>query len=109
MKTFIKWLVLAPIGLAILAFSYMNRHFVTVVLDPFGNDIPGLSLEAPLFLVMFASAALGVLAGSAVTWFGQGKHRRAARDAKAEAARLRALTPQSSAVALPSPGASKAA
>jgi uncharacterized integral membrane protein len=110
MKTFLKWLLLAPIGLLIAAFAVMNRQNVPVVLDPFGNDIPGMNFQAPLFFVMFLCGIIGVVAGSFVTWVGQGKHRRAAREAKAEAARLRALAPPpASLYALPPTGTSKAA
>ena len=109
MKTFLKWLIITPIALAIIAFAIMNRQNVPVVLDPFGSDIPGLSFQAPLFFVMFLCGALGVIAGSFVTWVGQGKHRRAARDARAEAARLRAMAPPSNVIALPPSGANKAA
>ncbi len=109
MKTFLKWLIITPIALAIIAFAIMNRQNVPVVLDPFGSDIPGLSFQAPLFFVMFLCGALGVLAGSFVTWIGQGKHRRDARDARAEATRLRAMAPPSNVLALPPSGSSKAA
>ena len=50
MKTFLKWLVLAPLIVVALVFAVANRQMVTVVFDPFGNDIPGLSVTMPLFL-----------------------------------------------------------
>lgn len=109
MRTFLKWLILLPVGLALGVFALLNRTSVPVVLDPFGNDIPGLRFEAPLFFVMLACGALGVVAGSVFTWFGQGKHRRAARAARADASRLleanERLRAQSSggAPALPAP------
>jgi uncharacterized integral membrane protein len=113
MNTFFKWLILTPIAIVIVAFSIMNRHSVPVVLDPFGSDVPGLRFEAPLFLVMFACGALGVIAGSLTTWISQGRHRRALRDMRSdiaqlrsEADRLRARTdvPAAGAPALPAPG-----
>ena len=88
MKTFLKWLVLLPLALAVVLFAALNRQWVTVI-----PDLPGFSFEAPLYAVMFACGAFGVLAGGFVTWIGQGKHRRAAREAKAEATKLRALIP----------------
>lgn len=88
MKTFFKWLIFLPVALMLALFALLNRQSVPVVLDPFGNDFPGLRFEAPLFFVMLACGALGVVAGGLVTWFGQGKHRRAARAARAEAARI---------------------
>ncbi len=85
MKTALKWLLLTPLALAIVAFAVLNRQVVSVV-----PDVPEFSFEAPLFAIMFACGALGALAGGFVTWVGQGKHRRNAREAKAEATRLRA-------------------
>ena len=101
MKTLLKWLIITPIALAIIAFSIINRQSVPVILDPFGTDIPGLRFNPPLFIVMFACGGLGVLAGGVMTWIGQGKHRRAAREARAEVARLRAMAPATNIVALP--------
>ncbi|MBV8564699.1 MAG: LapA family protein, partial [Methylobacteriaceae bacterium] len=40
--------------------------------------------------VLFAALMLGVLVGGIASWLSQGKHRRAARQYRAEAARLRA-------------------
>jgi len=109
MKTVFRWLVLAPVGLAILAFWFLNRHDVPVVLDPLELFLPGGRVEAPLFIVMFACGVLGLLAGSAVTWVNQGRHRRAARDARAEVVRLRAQTPPANSLAPRPAGTSKAA
>jgi uncharacterized integral membrane protein len=90
MKTFLKWLILTPIAIVIVAFAIMNRQIVPVVIDPFGSDVPGLRFEAPLFFVMFACGVIGVVAGGVATWFSQGRHRRALRDARADVAHLRA-------------------
>jgi uncharacterized integral membrane protein len=89
MKTFLKWLVLAPVGLILLAFAVANREPVRVVLDPLPGDPPSFEISAPLFLVLLAAGAFGIIAGSLVTWWAQGRHRRAARLARAEAERLR--------------------
>ena len=90
MKTFLKWLILTPIAVLIVTFAIVNRQVVPVVLDPFGSDIPGLRFEAPLFFVMFACGMAGVLAGGVATWFAQGRHRRALREALADVDHLRA-------------------
>ena len=93
MRTFLKWLIFGPLAVVVLVFSLFNRHEVPVVFDPFGSDIPGMTLQLPLFLVMFVCLGLGVLAGSLATWLTQGRYRRSARDARAELARLKAATP----------------
>ena len=90
MKTILKWLILTPIAVLIVTFAIVNRQVVPVVFDPFGSDIAGLRFEAPLFFVMFACGMVGVVAGGVATWFAQGRHRRALRDARADVAHLRA-------------------
>ena len=110
MKTFLKWLIITPIAIVIIAFSIMNRHSVPVVLDPFGSDVPGLRFEAPLVLIMFVCGALGIIVGSLATWVGQGIHRRALRDARSDVANLRNETVRlRSAAALPAPGSDRTA
>ena len=49
-----------------------------------------VATRAPLFAVVIVTAMLGVIAGSAVTWVSQGRHRRAARRHRKEADKLRA-------------------
>jgi uncharacterized integral membrane protein len=90
MKSVLNWIVFLPIALLVLIFAVVNRQVVTVVLDPFGSDIPGLRFEAPLFAMIFIFLALGMIIGSVITWIRQGRHRRALRDARAEIASLRA-------------------
>ena len=92
MKTLLKWLLLAPIAAVALIFAISNRHMVTVVFDPFGNDVPGLQLTAPLFIVLFLAVITGVLIGGCASWLGQGKNRRAARLARADLAQARTET-----------------
>ena len=105
MKTLLKWLNLTPIAVLIVTFAIVNRQVVPVVLDPFGSDIPGLRFDAPLFFVMFACGMAGVVAGGIATWFAQGRHRRALRDARADVAHLRAEADRMRNVTLlPAPG-----
>jgi uncharacterized integral membrane protein len=105
MKTFLKWLILTPIALLIVTFAIVNRQVVPVVLDPFGSDAADLRIQAPLFFVMFACGMVGVVAGGLATWFAQGRHRRALRDAQADVAHLRAEADRMRNMALlPAPG-----
>ena len=89
MKSLLKWLFLTPVALFLLGLAVANRENVRVVLDPLPGDGPLFETNAPLFLVAFAAAILGIVAGSLVTWWSQGRHRRAARQARAETERLR--------------------
>lgn len=90
MKTFLKWLILAPVALVFLAFAIANREPVRVVFDPLPGEYPDFQITAPLFLILILAIALGVLAGSFATWLAQSRHRRAARHARADVDRLRA-------------------
>ncbi len=90
MKTFLKWLVLLPVGIVLLIFAIVNRHPVTLSFDPFEAASTKLQITAPLFIVMFAALAIGIVVGGCVTWMLQGRHRRAASRSRAEAARLQA-------------------
>ena len=90
MKTFLKWLVLIPVAIILLAFALANRHLVTVAIDPTGSsDMAGFAITAPLFIILFLAGMVGVIFGGIATWFTQGKYRRAARHARSDAERLR--------------------
>jgi uncharacterized integral membrane protein len=90
MKSFLTWLALAPVAVVLLVFAVVNRRPVPIIFDPFGDPTSGLSVAAPLFVELFVAAFVGVVLGGVATWFGQGRYRRAAREARAETARLRA-------------------
>lgn len=90
MKTLLKWIVLAPLAAVLLVFALVNRRDVIVTFDPYGGNSPALTINAPLFVVLGVAAMIGVVIGGIATWFGQRRHRRAARQARAELARLKA-------------------
>jgi uncharacterized integral membrane protein len=89
MRALLKFLVLAPITLLILAFSLANRQLVTIVLDPFGDGDGVLpQFPAPLYVVVLASVMCGVILGGVSTWMRQGRHRSAVREARSKTADL---------------------
>ena len=91
MVRFVKLVLVVPIAIALLAFAFANRQFVTVSFDPFpSGDVPAFSIDLPLFVVLILTAMIGVVAGGVAVWFAQGRHRRAARRSRAEADRWRA-------------------
>jgi uncharacterized integral membrane protein len=91
MKSWLKFILIAPFAILFVAFAFANRQSVTVAFDPFaGGDIPGLSMTAPLFVILILTGVLGVLAGGIVTWLAQGRYRKAARQNRAEAEKFRA-------------------
>ncbi len=92
MKTVFKALVLVPIALVVVLFSVANRASVRVSFDPISRDVPVLAFDVPLFAVVLAALAVGVLIGGFASWLTQGKHRKAARRNRREAEALRSET-----------------
>ena len=58
-------------------------------MDPFNPGNPALTLQMPLFVLLFAALALGMIVGSLATWFKQGRYRKIARQRSQEAEMLR--------------------
>ncbi|MBR0871583.1 LapA family protein [Bradyrhizobium tropiciagri] len=90
MRKFFTAVVLIPLGLIFIIFAVANRHWVTVSFDPFNSVTPAVAVTLPLFVVIIASAILGVIAGGVTTWLRQGRWRRAARRHEADARQARA-------------------
>jgi uncharacterized integral membrane protein len=92
MKSFFKALILVPVALAIVLFAVANRAPVRVSFDPISRDVPVLAFDVPLFAIVLAAIAIGVLLGGFASWLAQGKHRKAARRNRREAEALRGET-----------------
>src|SRR5882757_4235907 len=90
MRKFFTAVVVIPLGLIFIIFAVANRHWVTVSFDPFNSATPTVAVTLPLFVVIIASAILGVIAGGSVTWFRQRRWRHAARQHEADARQTRA-------------------
>jgi uncharacterized integral membrane protein len=88
LRRLLRWLVGLPIVLIVIAFAVANRRWVTLSLDPFSQDAPSASIDLPLWILFFLGIFVGLLVGWAASWWAQGKHRKAARDARAESAKL---------------------
>jgi uncharacterized integral membrane protein len=89
MKSFLKAIVLLPIVALVTLFAVANRAPVAVEFDPFDWFGVGASITVPLFAIVFAAAAIGVVLGGSAVWLSQGRHRKAARLNAREAARQR--------------------
>lgn len=89
MKTFLKAIILVPLALALVLFAIANRHIVHLSLDPIAPEARSLAFEVPLFAVVLAALMLGVMIGGFASWLVQGKHRKAERQYRKEATRLR--------------------
>lgn len=73
-------LVVVPIAIVLIAVSVANRASTIFTLDPFNPGNPSLSVQVPLFVLLLLALALGLIIGSALTWFKQHKYRKAARE-----------------------------
>lgn len=73
--TLLKWLILLPVLIAVGPLAVANDQTVTVHFNPFDTADPFLEANAPLYQVVFAIFALGVLVGGIVVWTSQIRHR----------------------------------
>ena len=83
-------LILVPLAILVLSFAVANRQSVVVSFDPFDQAHPALTRALPLYLLMLVLLIGGVVVGGIAAWVRQGKWRRAARRADAQARELRA-------------------
>jgi hypothetical protein len=86
---FVKFIIFVPIAIVLVVLSVANRHPVTLALNPFRPEDNVIALTLPLFVLLFLVLMIGVVIGSTVTWFSQGKHRRRAREEAHEARKWR--------------------
>lgn len=89
MRALLKALILVPAILIVVGLAVANRDPATLSLDPFKLDLVPTQVVAPLYVFLLAAVGLGVLIGGVAAWLAQGKHRRAARERRLEAHRLR--------------------
>ncbi len=101
MLRLLKFLLILPVAIALVLFGVANRQMVNLILDPLSPPAEALKVSVPLFLFFFGTLAIGAVIGSMMTWFAQGRHRRAERQFRrecdrlqAECSRLKAQVPQ---------------
>lgn len=82
---FMLVVVFVPLAIVLIALAVANRGFVSFTLDPFNPGNPALTIETPMFILLFAALAAGMIVGSMATWFKQGRYRKAARQRGLEA------------------------
>ena len=85
----ILFIILLPLAIIFVSLAVANRQTVAISLDPFDQGQPAFVLTLPLFALLFAVVIAGVLIGGIAAWMRQGKWRRAARLAQAQARELR--------------------
>ena len=79
LKRIVSLVVFVPLGIVLIVLAVANRQTVTLALNPFRPKDSLLAISAPLFLFLFIAVLFGMLIGAAVTWWGQGRHRKQAR------------------------------
>ena len=52
--------VLLPLAVVLIALAVANRATVPFTLDPFNPGNPALTMSLPLFVLVFASLAVGI-------------------------------------------------
>ena len=83
-------LILVPLAIVFIALAVANRQPVLVSFDPFDRINPAFARALPLYALMLILVIAGVVVGGIAAWVRQGKWRRAARLADAQARELRA-------------------
>ncbi|MET0598267.1 MAG: lipopolysaccharide assembly protein LapA domain-containing protein [Mesorhizobium sp.] len=103
---FLLILVFVPLAVVLIALAVANRGLSAFTIDPFNPGNPALTVELPLFVLLFAALGLGLIVGSLATWIKQGRYRKLARQRGHEADVLRSSVQRSAATqALGKPGA----
>jgi Mn2+/Fe2+ NRAMP family transporter len=92
MIRFLKGLVLLPVAIVVVAIAVANREAVRLSFDPFAPDMPAFSVTLPLYAILFAAVALGIVVGGIGAWLGQGETRRKSRERRREIRRLEGET-----------------
>ena len=90
LRRIVTALILVPLTIIAISLAVANRQSVVVSFDPFDQAHPALTRALPLYLLMLVLLIGGVVVGGIAAWIRQGKWRRAARRADAQARELRA-------------------
>jgi uncharacterized integral membrane protein len=88
LRRILRWVVGLPVIILVIAFAVANRRWTTLSFDPFTQAAPRIAMDMPLWLLFFIGIFVGIITGWIGAWLAQGKHRRAAREARAEVGKL---------------------
>ncbi len=73
----LSWILTVPLMIVAVVFAVTNRSGATLNLWPLG-----ITLEAPLFVLVLLSLLVGLIAGGTIAWMSAGRARRRARAAE---------------------------
>ena len=80
MRKILYLFFIAPIAIILILLSVANRHWVTFSFDPLNTQDPAFAFSLPFFVFIFLALIIGAFFGASLTWFSQGKHRKALRE-----------------------------
>ena len=86
LRRIVRFVVVLPAVVVLVALGVANVHDVRLVLDPFRSD-PVLWIVLPFYVWLLAALILGVVIGGLATWIAQRDWRRSAKRRAAEARR----------------------
>ncbi len=86
------WIFGIPIAAAAIWIALANRQDVVLSLDPFSREMPALTVQMPLYLLLFLALLAGVLLGGFAIGFRR-VARRSAEWADTASARAKTLLP----------------
>ncbi|MBA3449192.1 MAG: LapA family protein [Pseudaminobacter sp.] len=89
LNRFILIAVFVPLAIILIALAVANRAPAAFTMDPFNPGNPALTVQLPLFFLLFAALILGMIVGSMATWFRQGRYRKLARQRGHDVQKLR--------------------
>lgn len=78
---YVSWILTVPIMIVAVVFAVTNRSAATLNLWPLG-----ITVEAPLFILVLGSALFGIVVGGVIAWLSAGRQRRRVREAESRAA-----------------------
>jgi uncharacterized integral membrane protein len=87
LRRYLSLIILVPLAVLLVAFAVANRQSVQLSFDPMNVSDPAFAVQLPMFVLVFAAMAVGLVLGGIATWFSQGKHRKLARQKNKEAAK----------------------
>ena len=100
MLRYLRYLVLLAIAIVLVVVALANRGTVTLnslpegLLGVPGLDLLAVSVQLPLFIVIFGGIAAGVIIGYVWEWVREHKHRAAMRSEHREVVKLKSEVKQ---------------
>ncbi|APH70344.1 LapA family protein [Aquibium oceanicum] len=80
--------IVVPIAVILIALAVANRQMTAFTLDPFNPGNMALTIQLPLFVMLFLALIAGMVIGGLATWMRQGRYRKEARVQRREVKNL---------------------